>query len=375
MKVTLVSSALADALAVAGHSVSTDKTSPTVGCVLVAATPDGGLTLTGDDTPVRSWMTVPADVEQSGAICLKKAALDGFLESLEPFGDVGLTVDAKGRAQLVCGPTTVKVAGIDAEGFPAAPKLDDREAEFSLDASAFTDLVGSVVFAADSKPDNSVRDCVHIVTRGGQIIFEATDGLRVARRRMLPLGELPDLDIVVPAPGLKNAAALAGTKGIVRLVITPTHMRVDSEAIRVAVARSTGQFPDVDRIVPKERAARVTVNRAVLDRALKLVLHVEKTEKGYRVDLEIADATMTLTASDRSSDHEARTAIAIDLEGEPTALTMTATHLSQALGALAAFDQIEISLQSPRHPVVVRGVGDEDGDRLHILMPIVAGRK
>lgn len=372
MRCVLLASSLADALTVAGRAVGTDRTLPTVGHVLLEATPDGGLTVTGDDRRIRAWTTAEADIEEAGSICLPKMALDGFLGAVTAFGDVSLTVDPKGRSVLSCGPTVVKVAGMAAENFPAAPGLDGVQAELSLDVNTLAALVSSTEFAADRKPDNNpIRECVHIAIQGGVIRCEATDGLRVARR-VLTLKDVPDLDVLVPSSALTRAMALIGGKGSVRLAVTPTHLLIDVEAAHVALLRSTGTFPDVERIMPKESASRVTVDRAALAQALKLVLHLEKTAVGYRADLAISETGMEITASDRSTDHEASTTIPIDLDGDPVTLAMTATHMAQALDALSGHERIEMLIQSPNHPVLIQGAGSDE--QAHILMPIIAAR-
>lgn len=374
MKVTILSDNLKAALAVAGRSVGTDRTLPTVGHILLEATPDGGLTLTGDDRRIRSWTTADADVEQAGAVCLKKDALDGFLDSIPGMGDVSLTADPTGRAVLTCGPTVVRMAGIAADNFPAAPGLDNVLAEVSISSSTFAALVASSAFAADLKPDsNPTRECVHLAAQDGLLRFEATDGLRVARR-VLALDGVPDLDVLVPAPALINAARIIGTGDLERLAVTPTHLILNTWTAHVAIMRGEGQFPDVDRIMPKESDSRVTVERTVLLRALKLVRTLEKTAVGYRVDLEITPESMVLSASDRSSDHEARTEIAIDLDGEPVALALTATHLAQALGAMDEHERVVLAFQGSDRPALVYGAADEARGHVGVLMPILAAR-
>jgi DNA polymerase-3 subunit beta len=383
MRVSIVASALKDALVVASKVASKTGAAATQRVLLSA---DTDLVVCGTDLRSRAWLAAPADVSEAGGVCLPPKAIDDLLAILGRNDVVDIASDAKHRATLTSGRTTVRLGGADPEEFPVAPSYADPLADASIDGASLASLVLSVAHAARD-PEEAARPIlagVLLASRGGRLEAAAADGFRLAIRSIEVAG-LPDFSIVAQGDRLAEAAARAARAGAVRLVVDGrlNGLLIESAVGCWSVALVDGQFPDYRRVVPTTEDVKTIVeaDRAELLRALKLVTGV--TREGSAVDgtklgkvtiadLAVADGGLTIKASDQYADREASASIDVEIAGPSQALTVNGGYIRDAVEALEG-KRVVLDIVGPKSPTVIREAGERN-DHLQIAMPW-AGRK
>src|SRR5215212_11566733 len=255
MRLTCLPEKLNEGLATVGRVVAPRSTLPVLGNVLLQT--DGGqlkLAATNLELTVICW--VGAKVEEEGAITLPARLLAdyvGLLSAGEP-----LHLELKGKkAHLSCGRFDANISGIDAEEFPAIPSVAGG-ASLKLAAPRLKEAIGQVVFAAAPDDSRPVLAGVQMSVSGGMLTLAAADGFRLAVRKV-DLGEVeaPDLSIIVPAKALTEVARglpsddeveveMAGTPDRSQVLFRHRQAEIVSRLIE-------GQFPDFERIIPRNR--------------------------------------------------------------------------------------------------------------------------
>lgn len=380
MKLTISAHALRSALDVAAKAVGRDRGLPILGNVLLEAAADGRLVATGTDLRARAQKAVPADVAQPGAACLPPKAINDALDAAPHGADLTIAVGANHRAVLTCGRTVVKVAGQDAEGFPAAPSFSSPSASFELGAEAFRDAVGSVAFAAATDDGRPSIVGVLIEGRDGELALTAADGKRIAYRAIAVDG-VPDLSIVVPADRLRQASsAIAKAIGAVRLSVDGmrSHLAIESAIGEWSIKLIEGTYPDLSRARRMVPTTLIGVDRAELLRAAKLVINVMtaiegdgKSTRATKAILSIGADGLEIRAGEAGADHEATTTIDADLErGEPLTVALNSGSLKDALDALAS-QRVTLELEGPNRPILVRPSDRTDRKQCHVIIQMV----
>lgn len=384
MKCYLLPSSLSAALEVASKAVARKGSIPAVEGVLLEATPDGGLVATGTDLRFRAWQTVAARVDEPGAIILPVKPLQDFIGAVPQSDEIQIDVDAKHKAVLTCSRTVVRIAGLDAEGFPTGPSFDDPSADLTLAAPVFARLIAGVAHAASPDDSRPVLAGINLLIRDGLVTLVTADGFRLAMCAEEVEG-LSDLSVIVHAHRLAQAASQFGKATSVRLLVdgAQSQLLIDTEAGSWAVALIDGQYPDWNRIVPRPADITniVTVSRADLLRTAELIrnLTTEVTDKdGKRshntvmARLTVAPGELLVRAHDTTHDHEASAVIEAELEqGSGISITFNGGYFRDAVRALSG-DRVTLELTAVDRPTIVRSAGDSSN--VQIIMPMHVAR-
>jgi DNA polymerase-3 subunit beta len=380
MKLTCLTEKLAEGLATVGRVVSSKSTLPVLGNVLLQT--DGGqlkLAATNLELAVSCW--VGAKVEQEGAITLPARLLIdyvGLLGAGEP-----LHLELKGKkAHLVCGRFEANISGIDAEDFPPIPTVSGG-ASLAIKASLLKEAIQQVAFAAAPDDSRPVLAGVLMTIHEGKLTLAAADGFRLAVRKVdLGAGDAPEISMIVPARTLSEVA-----RGLpddeeeeVQVAATPDRHQVlfKHKQAEIVSRLIDGQFPDYDRIIPKDSKTRVTLQTAELLRATKAA-QVFARDNSMIVRLQLSPpegeagglghVTVTATSAevgDNTGDVDA------SVEGEALQVAFNGRYLRDALEALDA-QQTYLEVTGPASPGVIRPASGPNG-YLHVIMPMHVAR-
>lgn len=373
MQLTLSHGTFAAALAVAATAVKPRATLPVLEHVLLEAA-DGRLTVSGTDLGSRAWQSIACGVQEAGAVTVPPKALNDFLDAIVPSEPITLTVDAKHKAELVSGRTRIRVAGLDPEQFPPAPAFDEPAFDYTLAASDLTALIRNTVFAAAKDDSRPVLAGILFQVRNGTLKLVAADGFRLALREIAAEGAM-DLNVIAHARMLGKLVGHLGKATSARLMVDAgcSSLLVDTEQGSWAVRLIDGQFPDFNRIIPRDAPIAVTAARDDLVRATGLVLNVEQTSGGYTTRLSVGTDGISIQAGTATSDQEVETHLEATLErGEPITIGFNTRYLRDAIESVDA-DQITIELTRPDAPSIVRADGPRNG-HLNIVMPMHVNR-
>jgi DNA polymerase-3 subunit beta len=380
VKLTIQAAALSAALDVAGDAVGKDRNLPILANVLLEADPDGGLTITGTDLKTRAWRTVPANVERAGAVCLPPAKIGDMLGGVPSGAEIAIAVGGGHKAVLTSGRTTVRIAGEDPEGFEAAPSLDDPQAELSIWADTFRDLVKTVAFAAASDDSRPSIQGLLIESRDGELRWTAADGKRIAYRAIPYEGDA--ISVVVPAARLASVARkLAAAKGDVRMAVSSNGSRliVESDIGRWAVKLIEDTYPNLSAAFKATPTALVTVDHDDIRRACDLVANIStgidagngkkvQTDKALLI---VGTDSLEVRSGDPADHYQAVTVLDAVLEhGEPLVCATKTGSLRDALKALAG-NRVTLELDGPNRPIVLRDALANDRSHLHVLIQMV----
>lgn len=380
MKLTCLPEKLNEGLATVGRVVAARSTLPVLGNVLLQT--DGGqlkLAATNLELTVLCW--VGAKVEDEGAITLPARLLADYVGLLTPGEPIELELKGT-KAHLRCGRFEANISGIDAEEFPAIPSVSGG-ASLKLAAPVLKEAIGQVVFAAAPDDSRPVLAGVLMAVGGGKLTLAAADGFRLAVRK-LDLGDpdAPELSMIVPAKALTEVArGLPADDDVeVEIAVTPDQSQVlfRHRQAEVVSRLIEGQFPDFNRIIPRESKTRVTLQTADFLRATKAAqvfardnsmivrLNLVPAEGGDEALGRVTVAATSAEIGDNTGEVDA------SVEGEGMQIAFNGKYLRDALEALDA-TQAFIEVSGPASPGVIRPASGPNG-YLHVIMPMHVAR-
>ena len=122
MKFTITREQLQEGLVAVAASVPTKTTLPVLSNILLEAT-GNGLRLSGTDLDIAVSTTVPASVDQEGALTLPAKKLVEIVREL-PSAAIRVTSSGEQRVTIECGRAKFRLLGLPREEFPAFPAVN-----------------------------------------------------------------------------------------------------------------------------------------------------------------------------------------------------------------------------------------------------------
>jgi DNA polymerase-3 subunit beta len=302
----------------------------------------------------------------------------GLLSAGEP---LNLELKAK-KAHLSCGRFEANISGIDAEEFPAIPSVSGG-ISLKIPAPRMKEAISQVVFAAAPDDSRPVLAGVLMTVAGGKLTLAAADGFRLAVRKVdLGGAEVPDLSMIVPAKALTEVArGLPSDDEVeVEIAVTADQSQVlfRHQQAEVISRLIEGQFPDFQRIIPRDAKTRVTLQTADFLRATKAAqvfardnsmivrLNLVPAEGGDEALGHITVAATSAEIGDNSGDVDA------SVEGEAMQVAFNGRYLRDALEALDA-QQAFLEVTGPASPGLIRPASGPNG-YIQVIMPMHVAR-
>ncbi|MBI4062656.1 DNA polymerase III subunit beta [Candidatus Gottesmanbacteria bacterium] len=364
MKVTILQENLIKALTAVSRIIPMHPSLPILQNILFQ-TKDERIMLFGTslDTGIVYWCD--GKTEEEGIVCVPAKVLSEFVATL-PAQTVTLE-DKKEGLVVSCAGFSATIATNPATEFPPVP-IVGKTAFINIKAQDFSRLLGYVLFAAATDEARPILSGVRFTSGGDEVVVVATDGYRLSRKKMKT--KLPkDLDVIIPGRALSEIARLAsglGEDGEVGFALTQDgQILFHVGEAEVFTRRIDGEYPPVEKIIPKNWTTRATIDREALAQAVKsAAIFARDNANIVRVSIQKDAVVVSANApsvGENKVDVEAR------IEGEEGEIAFNSRFLLEYFSAVSS-DQIAFEMTGSLNPGAFRPVGDDS--YLHIIMPV-----
>lgn len=392
MKLTIPREKLAAALAGLVRVVERRSTIPILQNIRLVAR-DGRLEASATDLELAMTVAVGEGVAvlAEGETTVEAARLGEIARKLPAGAEVTLALAEDGRAVKV----TAGRARFDLLALPAAdfPDLEggDFPARYEIDAATLAAAIAATEFAISDEETRYYLNGIYLHTaeaeagadaegraepaageegEGGRVLrLVATDGHRLAQRDLAaPAGAEGAPGVIVPRKAIAEAKRLAATaeKGaVVEIAVSETKIRFRLGEAALTSKLIDGVYPDYRRVIPRRNARIARLDRAALAAAADRVGTIAEA-KGRAVRMDFAERGLTLAAKNPDAG-EASEEIDCAWQGDPLAIGFNGRYVGDCLSVFGA-EAIELALDSPGAPALLRAPGDES--LLVVLMPM-----
>jgi DNA polymerase-3 subunit beta len=369
VRLTCDSADLAAALGSVMRAVSPRTTLPVLGTVLLQAAGEE-LVLTATNLELTIRRRIVAGVAVEGAVAIPARLVAEFSGAI-PHERLHLELEQPGsRLRLTSDTFSGEIHGVPADEFPPGAAAADGGDRVVLPAQQLVGAIADTLVAASTDEARPALTGVRLEAEGTRLVLAATDGHRMAVRRVeLAGGQAPRMPgIIVPARTMAEVVRLfRGTDGDVELTVSPQASQVFLRAPGVEVASRVidGAYPDHRRLVPTSFPTRVTVSAAELSGRLRALAPFAHSSANV-VRLAVLPRSIVLSAAaiDVGS---AETELEAAVVGSETRVAFNARYLLDC-PALGTDERVELHLQGPVGACVVRRTSGDD--YVYLFMPI-----
>jgi DNA polymerase III subunit beta len=365
MKVKIQRSALLSGLQRVQGVVEKRNTMPVLANILLEAK-DSQVTIFGTDLEIGIKDSLPAEVSEEGGITVSARKLFEITREL-PEGAIRLTGTDKNWLRIEAGKSEFRLAGLLPQEFPSIPAV---EAEQTIPVSRKTllEVIRKTIFAVG---DNDARYIlngmlVHIESKGKKPLLRlvGTDGHRLAViERELANGKTAKADsdeisaIVPKKAALEIKKLLEENEDEPELGVSRNQLIFRRGQVLLFARLMEGNYPNYQQVIPKESDKKISVDRSLLEGALRRVSLMAK-EKTSAIRVSLEPGALVLASSNPELG-EARETVPMDYKGESLVTGFNARYLLDALGAIEgnnAFFEFKEAIS----PCLIRQEGDKN---------------
>src|SRR5437763_8188951 len=207
LRITASKDELVSALGVVSRAVSTRTSVQILSGILLEAQ-GSELRLAATDMELSLRATAPAQLEGDGAIVLPGKTFADIARLL-PGDEVSIEhKPAESVVHITAGSASYTLHTYNPEDFPRLQELDTVQT-FSVDRESLLETIARVARAASRDESRPVLTGILVQFAGGRLVLAATDSYRLAVKETEIGSSVPDLQAIVPARALQEAARIA----------------------------------------------------------------------------------------------------------------------------------------------------------------------
>jgi DNA polymerase-3 subunit beta len=354
MKFDCSKSDLIHALNIVQRGVARKTTMPILEGILMEAT-DHKIVLTSTNLEISVKTTLPAHIEQDGAIILGASFFSSLVKKLSG-DDIYFESTGQDTLKMTCELSTYTIKGMSPEDFPAFPEIID-DYTFAIKADVLHDLIRGTIFSVALKENIPVLTGLKLEIEGDQITVVALDGYRLALRKGT-LSKAIDQPVSVIVPGSSMSELekmISSTEEDIQVNLSKSQIFFTVGDTEFTSRLLEGEFINYHHIIPEETNTEITVSRrALLDSTERAAL-LANEGKNNLIKLDIGMEELTLTSNaDIGEVHEV---IPIKKTGDDLRIAFNSKFIIDALKVISEED-ITIRLTNPVGPALI--VGDDD---------------
>lgn len=296
---------------------------------------DDRVTLTATDLELGIRCSCPARVARKGAGTIPARKLLDYVRLL-PDADVQVKVQENHWASLVCGRSRTRIAGMSRDSYPELPQMPEPVAEFPIGTLA--SMISRTIFSISVEESRFTLNGALLVLRPNSLTMVATDGHRLAlveKQEAIPQIE-SQYRALLPRKAMGEILKFAGNaapEATVKFGGDENHLFFEIGERMLISRKLSGNFPDYERVLPKDQPNLVTLPREELRAALERVMQFsDERSHSIRVRFSPGEARVFSALSDTGESEET---INIEYGGSEVEISFNAQYLLDFLRAVS----------------------------------------
>ncbi len=307
-------------------------------------------------------LSVKADVEEEGSVCVSSRSLSDIIRNL-PSAVINLENEAD-KLVITGGRSRFRLPTAPPEDFPEFPEL--QEGQESISGNLILEGIDKTEYAIAKEEARIALQGMYMRGHEGRIHFVGSDGHRLALFE--PEGSF-SYELLVPRKSLKVIRRLLTGIEDVRVSKSEdgSFAHFTTEEWKLMVRLLEGEYPDYIAVIPKEFSAEVLVDADEIKRALKRLSGLSEG-KIFPVKITLSDNLAIIEFADPEFG-EGREELDVDYIGEPFEIGFNGKYLLEALESFDS-ERVWIRFTTPDTAALLESDDFEKDPYRCIIMPM-----
>lgn len=356
------------------RAISTKNAIPILSTIKIDVTNEG-ITLIGSNGQISIENFISVENENAGLLIHSLGSIlleaNFFINVVSSLPDV--TLDFKEIEQyqvvLISGKSEITLKGKQVEQYPRIQEVPATN-PLHLETKVLKTLINETAFAASTQESRPILTGVHFVlTDHQELKTVATDSHRMSQKKIQLEKAGDNFDVVIPSRSLREFSAVF-TDDIehVEIFFANNQILFRSENISFYTRLLEGNYPDTDRLIPREFNTEVTFNVSQLRQSMERARLLSNATQNGTVKLEIKNS---IVSAHVHSPEVGRVNEEIDTElvtGDDLTISFNPTYLIDSLKALDS-EKVTIRFISAVRPFTLVPSETEE-DFIQLITPV-----
>ncbi len=253
------------------------------------------LILTATDFNVGIRCKTDANIIEEGGTTLPVKKFSQLVRELSTL-NVEISASSNEVTTIVAGTSRFKLNGMAKNEYPSLPDLTDAPA-FEMQQKELKDLLSCTSFAVSREDNRYVLTGVSMTIANGTVTFIGTDGKRLARAfAKINIDPSFNTQSVIPLKAVDEIIKnLTDDQGTVKISLLTDKIAIEANQTHILAKLLTGDYPDVNRVIPNHSEILVTLHREELSILLRQISLF--TTENNSVRFIFSDGEVKLTAN------------------------------------------------------------------------------
>ena len=330
----------------------------------------GRIFLTATDLELGIRCSCPAKVKKEGAGTVPAKKLLDYVRLL-PDTDITIKFLENHWANITCGRSRTKMAGMSRESFPELPQMP--EATNHIANGLLSSMISKTIFAISMEESRFTLNGALLLIRPDSVVMVSTDGHRLAyvETQTGADGESRPFRALVPKKAMTEILKLAGEgEADAKAVISgdDNHLFFQFGERLLITRKLTGNFPDYERVLPKDHHQVVTLQRDEIKSAVERVSQfADERSRAIRVQFGAGEVKVFTSSVETGESEES---VPTSYAGPEIDIGFNAQYLLDFLRAISQ-EQVSFELKDQKSAGEMRPAGDSGNCRYrYVVMPM-----
>jgi len=368
MKFSVLQNKLLNALQIVSGVVPTRSTTPVLENILFELE-DDTLKMTGTDLEISITTKIhPEKVDSTGAIALPARVLTETIRSL-PDIEIQFELDENNRMKMTTSRGFYQVSGISKDNFPEQPSFSD-EKTVVVKNNLLNRMFSKTIFAVSSEELRPALMGVFMQILPDEFRMVATDGHRLSK--IIDTGFRFDdqpIRMVIPPKAVQSALKNLKEDGETKLIIDDSGLCFDFKETVLYTRLVEGDYPDYERVIPRDNEKKLVVDKNELMASLKRV-SLFSSALTHQIRFSLSTDKLEICSEDMDIGGEAREELQVDYKEEGMEIGYNAQYAMDVLKHVDT-DQVVFHLNNPVRAAIIKPETQQENESfLMLIMPI-----
>ncbi len=262
-------------------------------------------------------------------------------------------------------------AAQNAQEYPHNEPLSGDVHVITIDAETLSDNINRTLFATDNNDIRPVMNGIFFDLTADCLAFVASDGHKLVRCRNYNIkSEVPASLILPKKPATLLKSSLAKEHGDVVIKFNQQSAEIRfSEGVLIC-RLIEGVFPNYNAAIPKDNPNELSIDRKVLQSAIRRVLPFASMSSQL-VRFRLDAGSLEISSEDLDFATSAKENLVCEYNGQPLQIGFRGDFLMEILNSIDT-DEIKVQLGDPsRAGIVLPATQPENEDMLMLIMPLL----
>ena len=364
MELIVTQENLARALTAVGRVASTKTQLPILSNILLR-TDKNRLLIAATNLEIATTQYIGAKVIKPGAITIPARLVSEFISNLPKESIELKTVNS--NLSIKSGSYTSVINGVIADDFPELPTINESSSiKYSIKIEDFKQAVTQTIITTSNDSTRPVLTGVYWHSHEGQLILAATDGYRLAERRLVKTTS--DVSAIIPTQTLQEVLrTITDESDEADILFDETQVRFRLGEAEIISRLIDGNFPDYRQLIPKKSDTSITINKTEFIRIVKIA-GLFARESGGSITLTADENKKSLSVHSIASQLGENTSEATaEVKGDGQ-VTLNSRYLTEALAVIEG-DSVQFSFNGKLAPCLLKST-EKSTDYYHVIMPL-----